>query len=111
MEEAAKKSRGRVVAALPFGFWKGLFGGRYEELWRQELRHAFPNAKERKSITTSIEPVGRFRNRLAHHDSILHQDIAMRHQEMLTIAEYIDEDARSWMETNSDVPRLLQQRP
>jgi len=40
--EQKKPTRGRVVASLSFGFWRALFSGRYEELWRSRLHGAFP---------------------------------------------------------------------
>jgi len=104
-------TRGRVIAALSFGFWSGLFGGRYEELWRHRLRHAFPHAKERKDLSARMDPLRRFRNRLAHHDSILNQPIQERHSQMLELAAFVDPLAGEWLATTSDVQRLLSQRP
>lgn len=100
---------GRVIAALSFGFWSGLFGGRYEELWRHRLRFAFPHAKERKDLSARMEPLRRFRNRLAHHDSILNQPIEERHAQMLELAGFVDPLASEWLATTSDVQRLLGQ--
>jgi hypothetical protein len=37
-----------------------------------------------------MEALRRFRNRLAHHDSILFQPVAARYDDMLTIAAFID---------------------
>jgi hypothetical protein len=52
--EGYPRERPRVVAALPFSFWKGLFARRYERLWRTRLRHAFPGAGLRREI---LEPL------------------------------------------------------
>jgi hypothetical protein len=104
-------TRGRVIAALSFGFWSGLFGGQYEELWRQQLRHAFPGAKERKDLSTRLEPLRRFRNRLAHHDSILAQPVKERHAQMLEIIGFIDPEAAEWVAGSSEVTTLLSVRP
>ena len=41
-QEGYPRERRRVVASLPFSFWKGPFDRRYEGLWRARLRHAFP---------------------------------------------------------------------
>jgi hypothetical protein len=104
-------TRGRVIAGLSFGFWSGLFGGRYEELWRHRLRHAFPHAKERKDLSSRMEALRQFRNRLAHHDSILAQPVSERHDDMLRIAAFIDADARNWLEGVSRVDSVLGARP
>lgn len=111
LERGKAITRGRVIAALSFGFWSGLFGGRYEELWRHRLRHAFPGAKERKDLSTRMEPLRRFRNRLAHHDSILNQPIQARHSQMLELATFVDPLAGEWLASTSDVQRLLSKRP
>ncbi|HYM55373.1 MAG TPA: hypothetical protein VES97_08425, partial [Solirubrobacteraceae bacterium] len=43
LDHGKRITRGRVVAGVSFGFWAGLFGNRYEELWRHHLRRAFPH--------------------------------------------------------------------
>lgn len=108
---SAARPRGRAIAGLSFGFWSGLFGGRYEELWRQRLRHAFPGARERKDLSSRMDAVRRFRNRLAHHDSILNQPIAARHAQMVELASFVDQHAGIWLANASDVQRLLDERP
>src|SRR5882757_4230400 len=32
-----KESRHQIIAALSFGFWSGLLGSKYEDLWREAL--------------------------------------------------------------------------
>src|SRR3954451_4567551 len=41
--KGAKKlpTEDRVLGGLSMGFWTGILGRRYEELWRHDLRHAF----------------------------------------------------------------------
>jgi hypothetical protein len=104
-------TRSRIVAGLPFGFWSGLFGGRYEDLWRHRLRHAFAHAGERKELSVPMEALRRFRNRLAHHDSILQEAVEERQRDMLRIAGFIDPVAESWLESTSGIAGLLAQRP
>jgi hypothetical protein len=55
LERRKPMTRGRVIASLSFGFWSGLFGPRYEELWRHRLRHAFPHAKERTELSAPVD--------------------------------------------------------
>ncbi len=111
LEKGKQITRARVIAALSFGFWAGLFGGRYEELWRQQLRHAFPEATSRKDVSTRLDGLRRFRNRLAHHDSILSQPVEAKYEQVLEVAGFVDCDARRWMEQTSGVPDLLRSRP
>jgi hypothetical protein len=111
LEKGKAITRGRIVAGLPFGFWSGLFGPRYEDLWRHRLRHAFPHAGKRRDLSARMEALRRLRNRLAHHDCILSQPVGERHEDMLGIAGFIDPDARSWLKRVSRVDALLGLRP
>jgi hypothetical protein len=49
----------------------------------------------------------RFRNRIAHHDCLLEQDIAGRADDMLLIAGWIDPAAAEWLRERSRVHALL----
>jgi hypothetical protein len=112
LERGRLVTRGRVVAGLSFGFWAGLFGRRYEELWRHRLRDAFPHgALTRKDLSPRMRRIQRFRNRVAHHDSLLDQDPQSSLNDMLTIAGWIDPAAREWLAFRTDAIRLAQRVP
>ena len=111
LEKGRTIGRARVVAGLSFGFWQGLFGGGYEELWRRELRHALPGAGQRKELSVPLERLRVFRNRLAHHDSILEQPVFERYEDMLRIARHVDPEAEVWLAGVSLLPALLDGRP
>jgi hypothetical protein len=101
-----------VVAGVSFGFWAGLFSKRYEELWRHRLRYAFPHGSiMRKDLTEPMRLIQRFRNRVAHHDCLLGQNIGKRADDMLLISGWIDPEARAWLRAHSQVHALLAQRP
>lgn len=112
LEKGKLVTRGRVVAGVSFAFWAGLFGRRYEELWRQRLRSAFPHENlTRKDLSARLRLVQRFRNRVAHHDSLLDQDTQGRLEDMLTIAGWIDPAAREWLTDGSDALAVAQRKP
>lgn len=112
IERGKELTRGAVVAGLSFGFWAGLFTRRYEELWRHELRHAFAHGSVvRRDLTRRLQLLQRFRNRLAHHDSLLRQEVGGRVDDMLLIASWIDPAAGAWLRERSRVHALLAQRP
>jgi hypothetical protein len=105
-------TRGRVVAGLSFGFWAGFFSRRYEELCRQRLHKAFSRPSlVRKDLTHRMRLIQSFRNRVAHHDSLLDQDIEQRIDDMFEIVGWIDREARGWFEMRSRVHGLLARRP
>jgi hypothetical protein len=112
LEKGKSLTRGRVIAGLPFGFWAGLFGNRYEELWRGHLRYAFPHGSPlRKDLAASMGRIRRFRNRVAHHDCLLAQDVSGLTEEMLRVVGWIDPDAEAWVSTRARVFDLLERRP
>ena len=105
-------SRGGVIAGVPFGFWAGLFGKHYEDLWRERLRFAFSHGSAtRKDVSGSMSRIRRFRNRVAHHDCLLGQDVAARAEEMLRIVAWIDPGAGAWLAARSRVLELAAQMP
>lgn len=111
LEKGKGITRGRVVAGVSFGFWAGLFSNHYEELWRHQLRHAFPHGSVmRKNLTQRMRLLQRFRNRVAHHDCLLGQSIGDRADDMLLMAGWIDPDAAAWLGERSRVHELLAAR-
>lgn len=104
-------ARGRVVAHLSFGFWSGLFGGRYEVLWQQRLARAFPGARGRKDISGRMASTRRFRNAIAHHDPLLDAGVADHVEDILTIAGWVDPAAPAWLRRVADVEGVLARRP
>lgn len=112
LERGKLVTRGRVVAGVSFAFWAGLFGRRYEELWRHRLRAAFPHeALTRKDLSGRLRRIQRFRNRVAHHDSLLDQDAQARLEDMLAIAGWIDPAAREWLADRTDALAVAQREP
>jgi len=81
---------GKVVAELTLHFWKRLFGPEYEHsLWRPTLKATFPNKRiSRASVATHLENVYQSRNRLAHHEPVLHK----RFDDTLEAVEFIIEN-------------------
>jgi hypothetical protein len=69
---------GKVVAELTLHFWKRLFGPEYEHsLWRPTLKATFPNKSlSRATVAGHLEDVYQARNRIAHHEPVLHKRFA-----------------------------------
>jgi hypothetical protein len=107
-----KESRHQIIAGLSFGFWSGLLGPKYEELWREALRRAFPNSSgRRKQVSVAVERVRKFRNRLAHHDSMINVDIPFEIRQIIELASFIDMNAANWLERCSAAMTVYAQRP
>jgi hypothetical protein len=111
-KEGNTPTRGRVVAGLSFGFWRALFDRKYDQLWVQRLHPAFPHGSgDRPEVAGLMSKLVPFRNRLAHHETIIRRPISSHYEEMLQLAGLIDPDARAWIESVSRVPEILGKRP
>jgi hypothetical protein len=107
-----KESRHQIIAGLSFGFWAGLLGPKYEDLWRDSLRRAFPNSSgRRKQVSVAVEGVRKFRNRLAHHDSMINVDVPFEIRQVIELASYINTNAAAWLECRSEAMAAYAQRP
>lgn len=71
-------SEGQVIAELTMYFWKRLYGPEYDQsLWRETLKRTFPYKKlSRADIAIQLEKIYQARNRLAHHEPVLHKRFA-----------------------------------
>ena len=68
-------SDGKFIAETTLYFWKRLYSADYEQtLWRTTLKKTFPNkALKRAQAADKIEDIYQARNRLAHHEPVLHK--------------------------------------
>ena len=115
----------KVISELPFGFWVGVFGRRYEDpLWRKTLRQMFANAEvlRRKHVVSALEPLRTLRNRIAHHEPILKRgsdeawrpewqspdDLLVHFENILIILRWIDPKLSRWVLANSRVLNALE---
>lgn len=112
--DADPRRHGDLVAALPLGFWRAMFRNQYELLWRESVHRAFPHrsrGQERRELGNRLEAARKFRNRVAHHDSLLSVDVPSRLRELETVARAIDPSAAAWISKQSEVARVLDERP
>lgn len=67
-------SDGKIIAELTFYIWKRLCGPDYEHtLWKPALKRVFPYKKiTRSQVADHLENLYQARNRLAHHEPVLH---------------------------------------
>lgn len=107
-----RDTRHQIVAGLSFGFWSGMLGRRYEDLWRVALRHAFPGSSgARKQVATAVEAIRKFRNRLAHHDSMLNIDIPFEVRRVSQVAGFISPDGAAWLRQVDRTDAVYRVRP
>lgn len=105
-------TRARLVSNLSFGFWRTLFDRHYKRLWVSNLHRGFPNGTgDRAEVAQLMARLNPFRNRIAHHESIVHARIERRHADLIALVRLIDLDAGMWLEARSAVGAILAARP
>ena len=123
-------SRGKIVAALSFGFWKRPTHARYEEsFWLPALDQAFDvpgsNAVARREVLFDhLTVLNDLRNRVAHHEPICKpwrfivrggRDVMYRldvqYKMLVDVVGWIDADAGEWVKQHSTALPLLVSPP
>lgn len=103
----------QVLSTLSFGFWTALLGKEYEDLWRAALHRIArkPNGRRvsRKSLSGPLATIRKLRNRVAHHEPILHFNLPRHHTEMRQIIGWLSPEAEQWCAQNDRFPQLYQQ--
>lgn len=99
-------SDGKVIAELTFYIWKRIYGPHYEHtLWRPTLKRTFPDRSvKRAEVAENLEVLYQARNRLAHHEPVLHN----RFTDMMASTKFVAE--RLGMTTpnpNAPLARLI----
>jgi hypothetical protein len=91
---------GRIVAELTFGFWCGLASRPYESLlWIPHLHKAFPHKRlGRKDAFDRLDKIRRLRNRIAHHECIVHLDLQAEYTNVIEAVGWICPTTRKWIE-------------
>lgn len=108
----------RIVAGLSLDFWRFLFVNTHQiDVWRRIRRgfHGLPGSRRSTNHFAIVEQcvidVYDLRNRVAHHEPIRPQEAVRNHESILLLAEYIDPNARRWLESISQVWPILASRP
>jgi hypothetical protein len=83
-------SDGKVIAELTFYFWKRLYSPDYDQtLWRTTLKRTFPNKRTtRAQVADRLEDIYQARNRLAHHEPVLHK----RFNDAIAAIEFVSQN-------------------
>ncbi len=88
-----QETSGAIVAALTFGYWTAMLGKEYENLWQTVLkdiaRREDGKGLRRKDFTKSLGAIRTLRNRLAHHETVLHWDLPKHHRNIMQMITWL----------------------
>jgi hypothetical protein len=109
----------KVIPELTFNFWQQMFVSNYDQqFWQQYLHSLFPNApvnmpfsQLRGSIFNDLEKIRKFRNRIAHHEPIINQNINSIMDKIERLTHYRCADTSNWARQHYQVRTLLLTRP
>jgi hypothetical protein len=92
----------RIVAELSFGFWAGLTGPRYIDLWRNHLVKIFPRRPvQRADVQLRLNSIRKLRNRIAHHEPILSRPLQKDVNQIFDTLSWISPVTARWVRSNS----------
>lgn len=106
------ESRGQIVSRLTFGFWTNMLSRRCDELWQKSLHNAFPNTRRpRSEVMRHVEEIRKFRNKVAHHDSLLGVNIPFEIDRIFNVTGWISTSAEKWLREISRCQDVYNSRP
>lgn len=105
LAEAGKRpTPGRVVAALSFGFWTAMLGSVYEDAWRHGLNAIAATTDgrrlARKKLSAPLTPIRLLRNRIAHHEPILHWNLLKHRRNIGEVTQWLSPAVAEWVDAN-----------
>jgi len=77
------------------------------------IRPAFPHlpGRDRHLLEAPVTRLHQLRNRVAHHEPLIHKDLAARLADITSVLDAVDPALRSWVQSGSHLPATLEQRP
>jgi len=99
-EKGKDETPGRIVASLTFGYWTAMLGKEYENLWQITMkdiaRREDGKGLRRKDFTRSLGAIRTLRNRLAHHETVLHWDLPKHYGNIIQLITWLSPVAAEW---------------
>lgn len=108
-------SPGRVIAELHFGFWTAMFESDLEKpdarFLPKGIKTTFPNMPKsmhsRKAIKADLDKVRKLRNRIFHHERIIHwQDLPQQYTLILDFLGWLNSDLAELAQIVETFPRV-----
>lgn len=105
---------GRMTAELSFGFWVKMLLPRHEPKFWTNLHRDFPHLPavvSYRDLYDRCDAVREFRNRVFHHEPILHRNITAEHSRIIELIEWLSPNKAAWIRRYSRVMTVVRQKP
>ena len=105
---------GRMTAELNFGFWVKMLLPRHEPVFWTNLHTEFPDlppAVSYAQLYKRCDDVREFRNRVFHHEPILHRNITAEYSQIMELIKWLSKDKAVWIKQYSRVMTVVRQKP
>jgi Abi-like protein len=102
-------SPGGIVSELTFGFWVQLTARKYEKLlWVPYVNKAFPAiSTNRIGLNQRLNQIRKLRNRIAHHERILHFNLRMEYAQIIETVKWICPVTAMWIDSTNRLKKML----
>jgi hypothetical protein len=86
----------RIISKLSFGFWTSLFSKTYDQkIWNKHIKQMFPHMlkkdRNRRVISSKINTIRYFRNRIFHFEQIFDKkNLLQVHQDIFEIIKWLN---------------------
>lgn len=105
---------GRMTAELSFGFWVKMLLPKHQQIIWTDFRSAFadiPATVTYNQLYQRCDNVREFRNRVFHHEPILHRNITSEYSKIMELVKWLSKDKADWIKKYSRVMVVVRQKP
>lgn len=101
-----------LVPMLTLDFWSNLFRPEYEtSLWRLYISNIFPGEVDFSDVCARFKSITALRNRVAHHESILNDNVTEQLARIYFILGLVSRSAHDWLKAHSTVHNAMRSAP
>ena len=105
---------GKMTAELNFGFWVNMLLPRHQAVFWPNLHFDFPHlpaAITYSHLYARCDAVREFRNRVFHHEPILHRDITVEYSKIMELIRWLSPEKAGWIKPYARVMTVVRQKP
>lgn len=105
---------GKMTAELNFGFWVNMLLPRHQAVFWTNLHSDFPDlpaAVTYSHLYVRCDAVREFRNRVFHHEPILHRDITAEYSKIMELIQWLSLEKATWIRPYARVMTVVRQKP